>query len=262
MGYNNHHAGLHMIQYGRYGQYDDLKYYDDLANKKETKQHDVLDNKKEIKQQDISLKNYELGNLPVINILITAMKKKKDIYDIITACEDKIKNDPYLNDTPQSYQIFVLLSLIADRLGCSLSSLFVDGKESRKTFIYELIDTLKSDDIYTIDPVDLEFDIYDSNDPMNKCDSFKYTHFDYLYGMTKELMIYSSDNIIENYVLQGMELEFYRKCENGKYYYSVSFGDLYYRDNMIIEHGAYLWTETYGKLQEFINGVFEENIWK
>ena len=31
MGYNNNYAGIHMIRYSRYGQYDDLKYYDKLA---------------------------------------------------------------------------------------------------------------------------------------------------------------------------------------------------------------------------------------
>ena len=31
MGYNNNYAGMHMIRYSRYGQYDDLKYYDKLA---------------------------------------------------------------------------------------------------------------------------------------------------------------------------------------------------------------------------------------
>ena len=31
MGYNNYYAGKHMIRYSCYGQYDDLKYYDKLA---------------------------------------------------------------------------------------------------------------------------------------------------------------------------------------------------------------------------------------
>ena len=35
MGRNNHHAGIHMMWYRRYAAYDDLEYYDKLAEKKQ-----------------------------------------------------------------------------------------------------------------------------------------------------------------------------------------------------------------------------------
>ena len=34
MGYNNHHAGMHMIWSKRYAPYEDLSYYDKLAEEK------------------------------------------------------------------------------------------------------------------------------------------------------------------------------------------------------------------------------------
>lgn len=33
MGYNNNYAGMHMVRFTHYGQYDDLEYYDKLAEK-------------------------------------------------------------------------------------------------------------------------------------------------------------------------------------------------------------------------------------
>ena len=31
MGYNNHHAGMHMMRYGKYINYDNLDYYDRIV---------------------------------------------------------------------------------------------------------------------------------------------------------------------------------------------------------------------------------------
>ena len=56
MGKSQHHAGLHMIQYSKYGIYDDLEYYNEMAIKKHRKEKVKQEEKmKELKEQGLKL---------------------------------------------------------------------------------------------------------------------------------------------------------------------------------------------------------------
>ena len=112
MGYNNNYAGMHMIRYSRYGQYDDLKYYDKLAEQeKQCKKVNARpensnseDRKNKFKKKLVDLNNkygggygvdelidahhFVYSNIVMSNVMIIAMKNKKDIYEILTECEN------------------------------------------------------------------------------------------------------------------------------------------------------------------------------
>ena len=106
MGYNNNYAGMHLIRYSHYGQYDDLQYYDKLAEQENqfkinarSESIKSTNKKKKIKKKLLVELNDKYGggygvdelidthhlvysNIIISNVMIIAMINKKDIYEI------------------------------------------------------------------------------------------------------------------------------------------------------------------------------------
>lgn len=135
MGYNNNHAGMHMIWYHRRNSYDDLEYYDRLAEenrkKKElAKKVQDMENeeKKDVakpvekaasqpnkKKKPQSNQNHPKAELPkkekiiddkyfkntidwYANIYLIAFERKLDIFDSICECEHLCEEDLRMQD--------------------------------------------------------------------------------------------------------------------------------------------------------------------
>lgn len=273
MGYNNNHAGMHMIRYSRYGEYDDLKYYDKLARENKSKEdyeimqatqkradttkkkkHNVKDNKGISEygtEKIIDMKHFMLPEVIVANILIMSMKNKKDIYEILSQCECEMKKDFRTNASsdvdwslmPLINNSIIFLSLVAEKLGCVISDFFIDNPSNRKEFVYALIEQIRKD-------THLTFDSGDVNEDGSA--EFSYSGFDHTYGMS---------NVVHEPIWKDMALTFYKEIfMDDEISYSVAFGDLQITLNTKFDYmlkGAYLWEEDNGKLKEFIEETLD-----
>lgn len=204
MGYNNNYAGMHMIRYSRYGQYDDLKYYDKLAEqerqcKKEnawSENSNSEDRKNKFKRELIDLNNklgggygvdelidthhFVYSNIVMSNVMIIAMKNKKDIYEILTECENTMNNDYRTNAVPKiswSYmpimdKLMIFLSLLAEKLNCNICDFFVNEPTQRKDFVYSLIKQLQAGGYLYPDDGEIN---------MDQSAEFFYSNFDHIY---------------------------------------------------------------------------------
>lgn len=180
MGYNNNYAGMHMIRYSRYGQYDDLKYYDKLAEQERQckkvnarpENSNSEDRKNKFKKKLVDLNNkygggygvdelidahhFVYSNIVMSNVMIIAMKNKKDIYEILTECENTMNKDYRTNAVPKiswSYipimdKFMIFTSLLAEKLNCNIWDFFVNEPTQRKDFVYSLIKQLQAGVIF------------------------------------------------------------------------------------------------------------------
>lgn len=293
MGYNNNHVGMHMIWNRKYGEYDDLDYYDrqaeikmkqkkikesikekELVIKKEVESLIKCSEQEKIKEETIEIDKskkqktthnqtemqygkeelidithfIELPDMVMANIMIYAMKHKKDICKIIRETEELMKNDCRTNPSPESdwawtpklENSLVFLSILCEKLDCEVYRLFIDDIKRRKRFVYELIEDVK---ICLKKPyISLDRDACDLEDVQ-----ISIKDFDFEYKMAKERARTMKERM-------SLTLE-KKKYDNGKINYAISFGNLLVRndtkDNYIIK-GAYLWEETEGALKDFI----------
>lgn len=87
MSYNNNHAGMHLMWYRKYGNYDDLAHYDKLAerNAKQNKKEEILNSPSKEKVDDI-LEKIRLQkrtfrrNLSLLSTSPLSQENKKEPY--------------------------------------------------------------------------------------------------------------------------------------------------------------------------------------
>lgn len=280
MGYNNNYAGMHMIRYSRYGQYDDLKYYDKLAEqerqcKKENarpENSNSEDRKNKFKKKLVDLNNkyggdygvdelidthhFVYSNIVMSNVMIIAMKNKKDIYEILTECENTMNNDYRTNAVPKiswSYmpimdKLMIFMSILAEKLNCNIWDFFANEPTQRKDFVYSLIKQLQAG-LYLY-PDDGEIN-------MDQSAEFFYSNFDHTYGMA---------SVIYQPLYCDMALTFSKEIYEDEINYSVSFGNMTINSNTKFDYmskGAYLWEEDSGELKDYIEKIISQHSeWK
>lgn len=308
MGYNNNHAGMHMIWYRHYGEYDDLDYYDRIAEmntRKKAKQtplvknedasaifetikNNVVSEEKVVKSQKntmvqnsqpapskknnmnkphgFEIKVPEFGKEQIIdieyfvglpetvmaNMMMIAIKNKKDIYEILVECEDKMKKDKRTNPDPKSdwskmpklMPAIIFLSLVADKLDCAVYELFIDDFKRREKFVYGIIDYVR-DYMHSV-----KYSIWDYGEvAQSGAAYFGIGDFDLAYGMV-------GTDKVRYPISAGMSLEFVKDVfDNGEVNYAISFGNLTIYNYSKYDYslkGAYLLEESEGKLKDFI----------
>lgn len=285
MGYNNHHAGMHMIWHRRYAAYDDLAYYDKLAeerrkiemNKEEkkekvemTKQENVVQKpvkqntkkkqKNKTTQNTMEIPKIAYGTEKIIdihyfskmdlvskNLMIIALKNKIDIGKILYDVENIMKQDertngkPAINNSwswmPMLEKAMIFLSILADKLNCSVQEFFIDNEEVCKKYVYKLLDEIK----------DWEWD-----------EGF----VDAETGNAEICIRYYGDNTFIDLYRPSMDLtiskEYYDEIPN----YTLSYGDLSVRALSMYDYlikGAYLLEEEDGKLKDLVERLIKEH---
>lgn len=84
------------------------------------------------------------------NVMIIAMKNKKDIYEILLEHKSIMNNDYRTNAIPKISwldmssmdKVMIFMSLLAEKLNCSIWDFFVNEPKQRKDFVYNLIKQL------------------------------------------------------------------------------------------------------------------------
>lgn len=308
MGYNNNHAGMHMIRFKRYGIYDDLEYYDRLATEKSKTNHkndeplpkrpvietkssvtskiknnkpvketkltspvlqktvdaSLVKNMKEKRPQEkptsakskskygteilISPSHLFYSDIVSTNVMLMALQNKWDVRTILKDLEDIMKRDKRTNPEPVIFSpmygmpkvqmVCIYLSLLSEKIGCPITALFTDDESFRKTFVYDLISKI-------------DYCIWDGEIDESTGDAyFTIENYDYVF-----MGIKPSD------YLYHMDLRIDKERIDNKYYYSISYGDIFLRGdfsaNSYLKFGATLFDETEGKLQEYIDAVID-----
>ena len=283
MGYNNHHAGMHMIWHRRYAAYDDLDYYDKLAEEKRIQariekengeivemdkqentgqkptQQNIKKKQKSKRRQNtmekpkipygtekvIDIQYFSRMDLVSKNLMFMALKNKIDIGKILCEVEDIMKQDERTNAAinnswswmPILEKAMIFLSILADKLNCSVQEFFIDNEEVRKKYIYKLLDEIKDWewDEGCIDAETGEAEIRICN-----------------YGDSELIDLFSP----------SMDLTINREYYNGVPNYTLSFGDLSIRPLSMYDYlikGAYLLEEEEGKLKELVERLVKEH---
>lgn len=284
MGYNNNHAGMHMISYKRYSNYENLNHYDNIDEKillrtrkqikkqniekervSETKVNNTNKNKtskntsnqsntkrtpKRVYGNDnvISQEFFKSMDLVSKNLMLIALKQGKDTKSIINEAEELMNQDRRTNaeldiQNPWSWlpiveKSTIFLSILADKLNCSVQDFFINDEKATKTYIYKLLDEIS----------DYEWnDGFVESDTGNaeiKIESYEQT----VAGVNPTADILST-------LLCPMDLVLYREYHDGVASYSISYGSLLssigFSNNYLIK-GAYLWEEEKGKLQKTV----------
>ena len=305
MGYNQHHAGMHLIRYSqKYAPYDDLEYYDELAKRQRNTEKNIRTSEtpsvltetssksdkptehpqkkdmqktmsnektrpKQKKKKEVSLiykshtnitygteavidTNHYLGISYIVpaNIMMIALQKKLDIYEIMDECEKLAASDKYLNPNPEYlYQCskversLVFMSLLAEKMQCSVYQFFINDSESRRQFVYSLLNDLQ-DDLWTVSKDCINEETGDAE--------FIVSQFDYIYGMAEKINYKHS---------QSMDLTVSKnKFSSDKIFYALGFGCLdinYENDNDFMHKGAYIWEEEEGKLRDYVEHLID-----
>lgn len=192
------------------------------------------------------------------NIVIRALKERIDPVGLIVAAEELMQKDkhtnpslangdPYCPRMPRLEWSIVFLSIVAEKLGCSMQELFIYDEAYYKKFAYDLLDSI-TDNI-------CEFDGEISDDGSASIDlGISHPHWiAQLLGNYHDLChrAYVSSLTIEKNVY-----------EDGEIGYVLSCGDLsVYRDSFMdySVKGAYLHEEENGKLQEFVDKLIADH---
>ena len=130
----NHNAGLHFVHRSKYGQYDDLEYYDNKAAEeyrnnlgaipyREIKKALDYENKqKELREARRIVFSTYLSNTERVmtNIMYLMLKKGLDAYDILSDCNKKAINSPIDPEgwasMPDIYRVMACISLICNKI--------------------------------------------------------------------------------------------------------------------------------------------------
>ena len=181
----------------------------------------------------------------LVNMLLIAWKKKKDLYYITEAInaimyDNQLLHSEYFKMQSEPFgKTMVILSLLSEILECDIRDLFYDDNEVEiQEFVYSAMDTLKN-----------KYCDVDGNDDWSWV-TIEFTHFDYLLGMTKYFNGFGSPPtlIVERWALVG-----------GGYLYTVS----YRLSSRYISGSAFgqtveFYEEENGKLQEITDRLIEE----
>ena len=154
MGYNNNFAGMHFMRYKQYAQYEDLAYYDKLAEEKRKQEKEKEVALKEEKKAEKATKNkkekfisdeqMEISFDIYANIFIIAFDRKIDIYQSIKECEFLCEKDEIVGQThafalnPLEKSV-VFLGLLAEKMNCKITDFFALNLEDRKKIAYRIL---------------------------------------------------------------------------------------------------------------------------
>lgn len=114
MGYNNNHAGMHMIWYRRNNFYDDLEYYDRLAEEKR-KKHELakrmLDMEEKEKKDDVKpTENVEEAKLQPQKKKKKKSQNNQNIPKVEQQKKEKVIDDKYFKNTIDWYANIYLIA--------------------------------------------------------------------------------------------------------------------------------------------------------
>lgn len=114
MGYNNNHAGMHMIWYRRNNFYDDLEYYDRLAEEKR-KKHELakrmLDMEEKEKKDDVKpTENVEEAKLQPQKKKKKKSQNNQNIPKVDQPKKEKVIDDKYFKNTIDWYANIYLIA--------------------------------------------------------------------------------------------------------------------------------------------------------
>ena len=297
MGYNNNHVGMHMIWFRpRFYDYAYDRTIEEqwrmrlkkekLASQKAeikieapvVKEEEPVSNKnqnnKTMKQNNKTKKTHlmqsndnEYGtefiangaffvdaDLVTQNIVFMALKNKKDLYRIFKEADEIMKKDARMNPSPDSNwygypllnKAMIYMRIIADKLDCNYQEFFLDNSQIIKKYIYNLLDQI------SIDSWDGEFD-KESGEAVISIESFD----DKLLGRD-----INKQTLEARWAFKTMDLCLYKECDDGKPFYSVSYGsisvDTRNRNNNSV-WGAYLLLEEEGKVKDLVEKLIEMN---
>lgn len=276
MGYNNNNAGMRFMRYKHYAKDENLEYYDKLAEEeflRKRAEQKVAKEKEEkaktlepqlsektdsnqVEQKShnspfkygreylVDIHHFLYANHVNANIMIYAMKKKKDIVAILNKVEDLMKRDIRINPSPKSQfsyfpkmdNAFRFLSILAEELDCTVNEIMCDDEFMRREFAYDLLDSLQENDfVCDVDDGYAELTI---------------DNFDFVYDMTPNIYRDFHDR---------MSLTITKKTyDDGEVGYALSFGSLLLNDDTKDKYmvkGAYIWEEDEGHLKDFTERI-------
>lgn len=296
MGYNNHHAGMHLIWFPRH--FVDWSYDRSIEEQWRVKQIDnkkiskpeastvpsnaekdalktssgkQINNKhnKKNKRKSRTMRNSDdnkYGKEFVINkdyfydtdivarnIIYIALKNKKDIFTIFKEADELMEKDVRTNPAPNSdwygypllNKTMVYMKIIADRLDCNYREFFLDNTELIRKFVYKMLD-------------DISFDKWEGDIDEDGNAEIRLFRFDRDYlGISG---ITGLEELHELNKYGTMDLILNKGYDEGIAYYSVAYGNLYFkpRNNNII-WGAYLMEEKEGKVKDLVEKLIEMN---
>lgn len=198
----------------------------------------------------------DIESVVTSNIFMYAIKNRKDIYSIMSECDqlmlsdqrinpDIFKSKIFWNTVSKQESVFTYLAVLAEKLEINWKDLFVDDKEKRKQFVYELLDYMRDN---KISPYFERLWVGE--------DYFICEDFDVLIGMTTR----SSWNI-----LKEMPLYVWKNIESdGKIYYGIDFGRSWINAEKHFHFPstvANLYSETEGKLKDYIEEQMKYILW-
>lgn len=181
------------------------------------------------------------------NLMIMALKNKIDMGKIIRDVENIMKQDertngqPALNNSwswmPMLEKAMIFLSILADKLNCSVQEFFIDDEEVRKKYVYKLLDEIK----------DWEWD-------EGSVDAES--------GNAEIRIRYYGENTSLDLFEPSMDLTISKEYYDGVPYYALSYGDLSVKALSMYDYlikGAYLLEEEDGKLKELVERLIKEH---
>lgn len=197
-------------------------------------------------EEVIDMKYFENMNLVSQNVMLMALKSKKDIGKIIFEAEELMKKDFRTNSelsiqNPWSWitaleRSMVFLDILADMLDCSVQEFFICDDRANKTFIYKLLDSI-DDDEWDHGFVDSE-----TNNAEISIEGYNYSLISDFEGRS---------NLPLDFLIWDLTIE--KEFIDGKAIYTISYGNL--GCNMLSSYdymlkGAYLYEEPAGKLKD------------
>ncbi|WP_352398298.1 hypothetical protein [[Clostridium] aminophilum] len=193
---------------------------------------------------------FDVESVVTSNILITAMKSKKDIYSIMKECDELISNDDriyidgfdnYVHSAISKQKtVLTYFALLADRIGCDWREFFENDIAKKQKFIYELLSYLISSNIILN---------YDRDDDWFICEDF-----DYLYGMTE-----TRNARVDNSLCLCVWRDF---DHNGTAHYGIGFGKILCNNSTCFHSPSYfteLYSEIEGKLKSYVDDLIDLN---
>lgn len=166
MGYNNNNAGMHVIRHTAKNYYDDLEYYDRLAEEQfeqelekkraeEKKKKEKKKKKNHNAQQSMKIKKpieHKYFNCDIEwyeNIYLISVERKLDIYNALCECEKLCSEDSRMTDNINPLyrltsleKVNVFLNLLADKMGCNVCDFISFNAEKRRKRLYKILDDL------------------------------------------------------------------------------------------------------------------------
>lgn len=286
MGYNNNHAGMHMISHRKYGGLDNLEYYDKIVEEKvrnEREKREALAIKtktkeekatppvmkiKKKKSQDVDMtlhmpikygtektidvQYFSNMNLVSKNVMLMAIRQGKDVRKAIRETEELMKKDFRTNIKwsmssewswlPVLEKSMVFLSILADKLVCSVQDFFTDDASACKRLVYKLLESTKDSawDSGFVSSVSGEAEIVSR-------------FYDEYCGWTKRI---TTCDFFDG----GMNLTLRKEKVGEKAVYSLSYGSLQMKPLTAFDYmleGACLWEEVEGMLKDTMERLIQ-----